>query len=151
MKLNIKKDLFCKMCSLQFDKKYVYDVHLSLVHKKFKSSTGRIQSRFDETVDEKENMDLGEQDAFESTIQNPSTNGSLREHIKATKKGKKLYKCLICDYNFTKKSNLKTHIDAIHEGKKPHKCSICDYSCTRKASFKIHIDAIHEGKKPHKC
>ena len=57
MKLNIKKDLFCKMCSLQFDKKYVYDVHLSLVHKKFKSSTGRIQSRFDETVDEKENMD----------------------------------------------------------------------------------------------
>ena len=25
-------NLFCTKCSLQFDKKYVYDLHLSLVH-----------------------------------------------------------------------------------------------------------------------
>ena len=25
-------DLFCKKCSLQFGKKYVYDLHLKLVH-----------------------------------------------------------------------------------------------------------------------
>ena len=27
-------DLFCEMCSLQFDKKAVYDIHMSFVHKK---------------------------------------------------------------------------------------------------------------------
>ena len=26
------RDLYCFECSLQFDKKYVFDVHLSLVH-----------------------------------------------------------------------------------------------------------------------
>ena len=26
-------DLFCEMCSLQFDKKAVYDIHMSFVHK----------------------------------------------------------------------------------------------------------------------
>ena len=106
------------MCSLQFDKKYVYDSHLSLVHKKFKSSTGRVQYKLDDTVIEKENLDLGEQDAFESTVQNPSTNGNLRKHIKANHKGKELHKCLICDYSCANKYNLKRHIDAIHEGKK---------------------------------
>ena len=25
-------DLFCEKCTLQFDKKYVFDLHLSLVH-----------------------------------------------------------------------------------------------------------------------
>ena len=29
---NHKQDLYCKKCSLQFDKKYVYDLHLTLVH-----------------------------------------------------------------------------------------------------------------------
>ena len=28
----ILSDLFCEHCSLQFDKKYVFDVHLSIVH-----------------------------------------------------------------------------------------------------------------------
>ena len=26
------KDLFCEKCTLQFGKKYVFDLHLSLVH-----------------------------------------------------------------------------------------------------------------------
>ena len=29
----INMDLFCDNCSLQFDKKIVYDIHLSVVHK----------------------------------------------------------------------------------------------------------------------
>ena len=28
------RDFFCNLCSLQFDKKYVYDVHMKLVHPK---------------------------------------------------------------------------------------------------------------------
>ena len=32
----ILKDLFCELCDLQFDKKSVYDIHMSFVHKKRK-------------------------------------------------------------------------------------------------------------------
>ena len=28
----MKRDFFCDKCSLQFDKMYVFDLHLSLVH-----------------------------------------------------------------------------------------------------------------------
>ena len=28
----ILRDWYCEKCSLQFDKKYVYDLHLTLVH-----------------------------------------------------------------------------------------------------------------------
>ena len=30
----IPKALFCELCSLQFEKKYVFDLHMSLVHEK---------------------------------------------------------------------------------------------------------------------
>ena len=30
----MNKDFFCENCKLQFDKKYVFDLHLSLVHGK---------------------------------------------------------------------------------------------------------------------
>ena len=30
----IVKDFYCELCSLQFDKKYVFDLHMSLVHGK---------------------------------------------------------------------------------------------------------------------
>jgi uncharacterized Zn-finger protein len=43
MTQNILKDLFCELCLLQFDKKAVFDMHLSLVHgnglKKIKKET----------------------------------------------------------------------------------------------------------------
>ena len=32
MKMKILKDLYCFQCSLQFDKKSIYDMHLKLVH-----------------------------------------------------------------------------------------------------------------------
>ena len=120
MNTNILKDFFCDLCSLQFDKKYVYDVHMRLVHKK--TSTESPQSEIDKIAVKKEYEDLTKD------------------------KEKKPHKCSICDYNCKSKTNLKTHFDAVHEGKKPHKCSICDYSCTTKAILKIHINAVHEKR-----
>ena len=39
----IFRDLYCEQCSLQFDKKYVYDLHLPLVHgQEFKVKTEPI-------------------------------------------------------------------------------------------------------------
>ena len=74
MKTNIMKDFFCKLCSLQFDKKYVYDVHMSLIHKK----TMCLQSKIDETVVKKENVDLGEETSFD-LIQNPIIRSNINK------------------------------------------------------------------------
>ena len=154
------KDLSCDLCLLQFDKKYVYNVHMTLVHKKTNYHTDSPQ--IDKIAVIKENTDLCEEVACESKKEKKShkckicsyscaTKGDLKIHINSIHEEKKLLKCSICDYSFSRRDNLKRHIDAVHEGKKPYKCSICDYSCARKASLKIHIDAVHEGKKPHKC
>ena len=37
--------LFCQKCSLQFDKKIVYDIHLSFVHK----ISGKVESEDKQT------------------------------------------------------------------------------------------------------
>ena len=57
------KDFFCDLCSLQFDKKYVFNLHMTLVQKK--TSTESPQYKIDKTAVKKENGDLTEE-AFES-------------------------------------------------------------------------------------
>ena len=61
------KDFFCDLCLLQFDKKYVFNVHMTLVHKK--SSTESPQSKIDETAVIKENAELNEKVACVSKKQ----------------------------------------------------------------------------------
>ena len=39
MERNVTTDLFCKKCSLQFDNKFILDMHLKLVHEKIRKST----------------------------------------------------------------------------------------------------------------
>ena len=77
------KALFCKNCSLQFDKKIVYDIHLSFVHNiniKVKSEEKTIE------IKEKQNI----------VNSNPKGNNSHKcnkkqhvEHIKSVHEGKK--------------------------------------------------------------
>ena len=46
----IVKDLYCELCSLQFDKKYVFDLHMSLVHGKkikIKKETMTLENEMD--------------------------------------------------------------------------------------------------------
>ena len=146
MKTNKVKDLFCDLCSLQFDKKYVYDVHMSLVHKN--CSTDSPSSKIDETVVKRENKDTDV--AFEN-IQNSKSKGNMNKHIDVIHEEKKPYQCSICEYRCTMKGKMNRHINSVHEGKKPHKCSICDHCFALKHQLKVHISAIHDGKKPNKC
>ena len=37
----------------------------------------------------------------------------------------------------------------VHEGKKPFKCDICDYSSSQKSDLKKHFESVHEEKKSH--
>ena len=146
MKTNIVKDLFCELCSLQFDKKYVYDVHMKLVHKE----TLCPQSKTDENVVKKENDDLSEEANFDF-VQNSTTKGSVNKNTVAIHEENNTHKCSICGYSCATKHNLKVHTEVIHGGKKPYKCSICDHSFAIKGKLKLHIDSVHNGKKTNKC
>ena len=93
------KDLFCESCSLQFDKEYVFDVHMKLVHKNTNYSADIPQSKIDKTV-KKENGDLGGEAAFEG-IHNFTTKDNMNKHNNAIHEEKKPHKCSICDYSST--------------------------------------------------
>ena len=45
MNTNIIKDIFCDFCSLQFNKKHAFNVHMTLVHKN--TSTESPQFKID--------------------------------------------------------------------------------------------------------
>ena len=59
----------------------------------------------------------------------------------------KPFKCDICDYICSFKSNLKRHIDSVHGNKEPCKCDICGYSYFQKGDLKKHIESVHQEKK----
>ena len=142
MKTNKMKHLFCELCSLQFDKKYVYDVHMKLVHKK----TLCPQSKTDEkVVSKKENEDLSEEANFDF-VQNSTTKGSVNKNTVAIHEENNTHKCSICSYSCATKHNLKVHTEVIHGGKKPYKCSICDRSFARSDQLKGHVNLVHEQK-----
>ena len=131
-------NLFCEKCLLQFDKKIVYDIHLSFVH--------NVKETKDEKLTENNEKDRGLCLSSKSekpceTFVNPGI----------VPKEKSSHKCPICDYSSSNTGHLKRHIDSVHGGKKPHKCSICDQSFALKGHLKRHIDSVHEKYKPYKC
>ena len=119
----IFRDLYCKKCFLQFDKKYVFDCHLALVH-------GEEIKVKKEPVIKEEKFD---------------------EFQQSEKQFEKHFKCNNCSVAFPTKPRLNRHVTAVHEGKKPFQCSICDSSFAEKGSLKKHIASVHEGKKPFQC
>ena len=118
--------LYCTKCSLQFDKKIIFDMHLSIVHK--------------------ETIDIKKEPTCSTFMENSDETRSTSVQEK-----KKPFKCDMCDYSFSEKGSLKKHIASVHEGKKPFNCSICGYNCSEKGTLKKHIASVHEGKKVIKC
>ena len=148
------KALYCEKCSLQFDKKIVYDIHLSFVHK----ICGKLESE-EKTIEIKEvdscsvfHSDSKNSDSIEALnkmtkIKEEDRNAVFQTHSKKqVHEGKKPHKCSICDYSCSTTKNLKKHVEAVHDGKKPHKCSICNYSSSTKGDLKKHVEAVHDGK-----
>ena len=107
------KDWYCSRCSLQFDKKIIYDMHLSIVHK--------------ESVKIKEEP---------LTCENETNLGSE----------KALFMCEFCDSEFETEIILNQHILSYHKENKPFKCDICDYRCSRRSNLKRHVESVHEKK-----
>ena len=119
-------DMYCTKCSLQFDKKIIFDMHLSIVHKEI--------------------IDIKKEPTCSTLMENSDGTRSTSVQEK-----KKPFKCDMCDYSFSEKGSLKKHIASVHEGKKSFKCDLCDYSCSHKSAMSQHTLAVHEGKKPFKC
>ena len=107
----ILRDWYCEKCSLQFDKKYVYDLHLKLVHGQ------EIKVKTEPTSEEN----------FEEPPQNEKV---LSDHI--TPVADKTFQCDICKHFVKSKGNLKRHMNSVHAGKKPFECIICSARFTQK-------------------
>ena len=112
-------NFFEECCSLQFDEKSIFDIHLSIVHGK--------------------NIVQSDHQAKLVEIKVDMNHKKQVDPFQIKHKESKSHKYSVCDYSCTQKQDLKRHIDAIHENKKPHKCSICDQSFSLKDSLKKHI------------
>lgn len=62
----------------------------------------------------------------------------------------KPYKCPVCTYSCSLRSNLAVHV-RIHSGEKPYKCTLCDYSTGYNSSFYVHMRKQHPGANLLKC
>ena len=93
-------DLFCKKCSLQFNKKVVYDIHLSFVHKM------NIEGKSEEKTNETKKGNAGLVLQCKITKSKPKIDNSIQKGNKSHKSPKP-HKCSICGYNFSQQGSLK--------------------------------------------
>ena len=94
-------DFFCEKCSLQFGKKYVYDLHLSLVHgEKMEVETEPLNSEKKSIKNELLNCEEKFQEPQETVGEKEASYLVVHKSIK----------CNICDATFKTNQNLKNHI-----------------------------------------
>ena len=91
MEQKILWDLYCFQCSLQFEKKSIYDLHLSIIHKYKNKNKNPIKS-------EPEDVEL----LPDSRIIQPTQKEEPAFIKKATTidKGKKQFNCHFCEKSF---------------------------------------------------
>ena len=121
----ILRDLYCEKCTLQFDKKYVFDLHMDLVHGE------EIKVKKEQLIKEEK---------FEEVQQSEK---ELSYPI--TQVMDKTFQCDKCNSFFKSKQNMKWHMESVHEGKKQFQCSICSASLAQKFDLKRHMESVHEG------
>ena len=63
--------------------------------------------------------------------------------------GERPYKCIQCEFSFTRSYLLKIHMRK-HTGQKPVQCGQCDFSCSTNAILYVHMRK-HTGQKSFKC
>ena len=92
MDVNNHYDLFCNQCLLQFGKKYVFYLHLSLVH--------------------------GKKLVIKNEASEISSDESREDEIVKNSEKRKSFKCETCKKDFKLKSRLTRHVSSVHDEKK---------------------------------
>ena len=123
MNIAIMKDFFCEECALQFGKKLVFDLHLSLVHEK------------------KTNIKT------EPNISDPQESVKLFP----SHKDNKYARCETCNSCFSSNFSLKKHYAKVHAGEKPLKSDKSDVSFPLNESLNENNKSIDEKNKKFKC
>ena len=139
-------DWYCSRCSLQFDKKIIFDMHLSIVHKEsveIKEETLAFENKPNLSSEKIKVCDIRDS-KFEAKK-------TLNQHIASDHKDNKSFKCDKCDHSYSNKGNLNKHVKSVHERNNSFKCEICGYTCHQKESMSRHVASVHEGKKPFEC
>ena len=155
----IKKvnNLFCENCGLQFGKKYVFDLHLSLVHGE------NIELQNEDKKESLADLDfvpgnpsgkiltpkktLTRHEAKIHEINNVSE--AVQQFSTLNKHNKRQFQCKLCDAKFATNFRLTEHIAGVHE--KSIKCDICGKNFLTQPKVTVHIKNVHEGKKSHMC
>ncbi|XP_065583527.1 zinc finger protein 233-like [Artemia franciscana] len=71
------------------------------------------------------------------------------ERHQRTDKGKKPFKCDLCEKAFSRAHDLKRH-QRVHTVEKPVKCDVCDKMFSQAAYLNAH-QRVHTGEKPFRC
>ena len=130
-------NLFCENCSLQFDKKIVFDLHLSLVHGE------KIGVKNEESL--VEFVECGKILASKKALTRHKSKihdvenvpEAVQQFSKLNNDNEKPFEGKICDENFARKSRLTDHIAEVH--KKPIKCDICTSNFKTQQTLTVHI------------
>ena len=116
------KDNFCEECALQFGKKLVFDLHLSLVHGK-------------KTIIKTE----------------PNINESQESEKLVASRKNKYAKCETCSSCFSSNFSLKKHYEKVHAGEKPLKSDKTDFAFALNKNLNENSKSIDGKNKKFIC
>ena len=122
------------------------------VHEKPDQAIDRTKTQ--NSIDKTENIDKKRlKNKYKCSLCNytSSTKSNLTKHILGIHERRKPYICDLCEYKTYFSSNLLRHVHSVHEESKSFTCHICEYRCSAKAILMAHILSVHEKKKPFKC
>ena len=155
------RNLYCEECSLQFENKLLFDLHISLKHRKriqgakvpeiYKEKSPKPQTKKKSISD---HVIPGKPYNFEtinSAISLHESKSSLKIHNESNSRKKKLFKCSSCEGSFTSKQHLENHNKTEHKKEKSVECKICRRVFSRKQDLKTHVFSVHDKKKPFEC
>ena len=140
------KTKICKLCAWKFEDESLFEVHMSYVHKNKDEFEPDVQANVKKYVKKlvyQENTKQSQQ--IDDTLDSSSNPMAVFREIK------KIYKCNICNVNFTENGSLKRHLVSIHEWKLPFYCKICDAKFVNRSNLKMHISSVHEKNKMFQC
>ena len=130
--VNNPKNLYCIKCSLKFNEKYAFELHLSLKHGQKIQVKTKPESYTDHVESEKSYN-------FETGNSKNEAKTRFNSQSESNSNAMKSYECIVCSNCFSNKVLLRRHISSVHEKKKPLECKICDTSFSQKPRLNKHV------------